>query len=114
VTTTLTDAEVDSLAPSWEGTAEEFVLRALAPPHAAPGLLVLQNMTTLHDLDDLDLLVEGLATDGTRATDAGGFTVRGETVEAWDAGDHRVALSRAALARVLARLAETAAAHRGR
>jgi hypothetical protein len=110
--TTLSDADVAQLVPSWEGERGSFVLRAEAPEGAAPGLSVLQNMTTIHDLDDLDLLVGGLDGDGTRATDAGGFALEGDVVEAWDGGDNRVTLSRAAMARLLAALVDAAAHHR--
>jgi hypothetical protein len=110
--TALPDADVDSLVASWEGTADRFVLRALAPEGAGPGLRVLENMTTVHDLDDLDLLVGGLEGDGTRATDAGGFRLRGEAVEAWDGGEQEVTVSRAAFARLLGRLVDAASAHR--
>jgi hypothetical protein len=105
----LDDATVASLVPTWTATGTRARLRASAPDGAPAGALVVQNMTSLADVDDLCVLADGaLDAAGTRATDAGGWSAVGDEVAVWDAGDEQVKISRRALVDLLARLVDAA------
>jgi len=104
----LDDALVDSLEPGWVVDRGRFLLRPPDPTESTPGIRVLVNLVTLIDPDDLDLLATALVAGGTRGTDAGGYTVAGDTAVAWDAGDNHVSLSRAALTRLVVKLLDVA------
>ncbi len=100
----LDDATVGSLELEWRGDRSSFLVRASAPEGSPPGLLVLQNLTTVRDLDDLALLIGGLLDSRTRATDVGGYGFRDGAIVAWDAGDNEVTLSRSTFTDLLARV----------
>jgi hypothetical protein len=106
--TPLDDLAVDSLQAKWDGNGASFGIGANAPEDAPPAVRVLQNLTTLSNPDDLRLLADGLVTGGTRATDAGGYTLADDTIVAWDAADNRVTLSRRAFAGLMVKLLDEA------
>jgi hypothetical protein len=107
----LDDATVDSLEAEWRGDRSSFLVRASAPPDAPVAAFVLQNMTTLRDLDDLTVLIGGLIDSRVRATDVGGYAFRDGDVVAWDAGENQVRVSRAAFTRLLARILDAVVGH---
>ena len=100
----LDDGLVDSLDPEWVIDRARFRLRVPPSQEENPAIRVLENLFTLIDVSDLDLLASGLIAGGTRATDAGGYTVKGDAVVAWDAGSNETTLSRVALTRLMVRL----------
>jgi hypothetical protein len=111
--TPLDDVAVSSLQAKWDGDGASFGIGARAPQGASPAVRVLQNLTTLSNPDDLRLLADGLVTGGTRATDAGGYTLTDGTIVAWDAADNRVTLSRRAFAGLMIKLLDEAAGRSG-
>jgi hypothetical protein len=108
----LDDATVAAMVPAWTGSGRRARVRAAAPDGAPEGALVVQNMTSVADLDDLCLLADGaLDAAGTRATDSGGWSAAGDEVAVWDAGDQRVTVSRASFVDLLRRLLALAIEH---
>jgi hypothetical protein len=111
--TPLDDVAVGSLQAKWDGDGASFGIGARAPEGASPAVRVLQNLTTLSNPDDLRLLADGLVTGGTRATDAGGYTLTNDTIVAWDAADNRVTLSQRAFAGLMLKLLDEAVRRSG-
>lgn len=100
----LDDAVVDSLAAEWHEEQPEFLVRASIPADAPTTARVLQSMSTIRDLEDLQLVVSGVVERRMRATDVGGYAFDGDQVVVWDAGDHEVSVSRGAFTRLIAKL----------
>jgi hypothetical protein len=109
----LHDATVDAFDAEWRGDRSSWLVRASAPADAPTGAMVLQNMTTLRDLDDLTVLVGGLIDSRVRATDMGGFAFRDGGVVAWDAGENEVRVSRDAFTHLLTRILDEVIDHTG-
>jgi hypothetical protein len=107
----LDDAVVDSLAAEWHDEQPEFLVRASIPADAPATARVLLSMSTIRDLDDLQLVVSGVVERRMRATDVGGYAFDGEQVVVWDAGDHEVSVSRGAFTRLIAKLFDEVVKH---
>lgn len=107
----LDDAVVDSLAAEWHEERPEFLVRASLPADAPTTARVLQSMSTIRDLDDLQLVVSGVVERRMRATDVGGYAFDGDQVVVWDAGDHEVSVNRGAFTRLIAKLFEEVLKH---
>lgn len=108
----LDDGEVAALtAEAWlDDGANRICMRA--PDGASPGQRVVQHLTSLVDLRDLTLLADGVAGNGRRGTDAGGYVIDGDDAVVWDGGEHEATMSTRALTDLLARLVEHVLAHR--
>jgi hypothetical protein len=105
------DTVVDSLAAEWHEEQPQFLVRASIPVGAPSTARVLQSMSTIRDLDDLQLVVSGVVEGRMRATDVGGYAFDGDQVVVWDAGDHEVSVGRAAFTRLIVKLFEEVLKH---
>jgi hypothetical protein len=109
----LDEATVAAMVPEWTVSDRRARLRAAAPSDAPSAALVVQNLTSVGDLDDLCVLADGaLDAAGTRGIDTGGWSAVGDEVVVWDAGEERATVSRAAFVDLLRRLVDLALTHR--